>query len=814
MVIAFRHIGPIGRLLSTWVRVILRVAALTLVICIIAPLTAQDLAPKARIAVVPLSNQSADANLDIVGHAVADTITLSLRLLGKYKVETMPGLDSSATPEALKAFADSERLDSIVTGSVAKAPDGSYLFTVRLFDRQNDTFTISSSAAAASVLDVFDAADNLTKSFLESLSGTHIGFGSVQFENGGEKGEYIVSVDGVEVGRNLAGLPKLLNGRHRIEVVQTRLFGKLQLASLDADIVEDETTTVAFAVPYMTDAEKAKVDGLFDQADKATYDRIEGDAAAILDELAGIVANSSWCPRWKELGARVDAMRPAANIMKVRFAVEAAPLAPDPAILTPLRPILAGLGDGEAAVGNRRIVAETADIEATLLEYAAAAAAEKRNWASVATIYDGMKGILDLADTKVAEYYKSRIDTYSRVLAAYLGKSIKPSKVAPWLIGGGLTLAAAGATIFATGLDSIYASKADALLSQYKAAADSTTATNLHDSISTDLAIANTAAIGKWVGVSVGTLLATMGGVSAARTNPKHVFDEYATGLFAGSKADLARFKKALTTRMTNWVIISPLTNVAYRVNDSTKLSFPAVIRPSADIAVRLADPSAAGPLEISAHGKRSQGLVFVDPWDVAEWKAPAVPREVLPGWVAEQPAPAPTAAAAQENKVAPTKIAAGAKSPLLRGGIGAGFGYGSWSNGDTWLPFAPTSDAASFWASADIEVRLEIIRLIKDRPIAIYAGADAGIQYGHGFLVIPILDMIGENTETGWRIGFLPYFGASSNFYFFAWGFEFGYLGRIFGISASTIRQQPGSATNPGSSLQSVGLSLSYRIR
>jgi hypothetical protein len=262
-----------------------------------------------RIAVVPLVNQSEDASLGQVGHAVTDTIGLTLRLMGTYRVEIPAGLEAVHDRDTARAFAEASKLDSLVLGSVDRDGEGALLFTVRLFDRQGGDFRITRTAKADSILDVFDAADSLTKGFLEALSGTHIGFGTVEFVNSGEPGDYEVRVDGASAGMNLPSLPKLLNGRHAITVVQERYFGEVEIARLEAMVAEDDTITLPFSVPYLTGAERLMIEGLFAKAGRELDDPTATGSDAILDEIAALAKDTPWAPRWSEFLQRVEALR-------------------------------------------------------------------------------------------------------------------------------------------------------------------------------------------------------------------------------------------------------------------------------------------------------------------------------------------------------------------------------------------------------------------------------------------------------------------------------------------------------------------------
>ncbi|MEI6876682.1 MAG: hypothetical protein WCL50_16315, partial [Spirochaetota bacterium] len=266
----------------------------------------------ARILVSPLYDESADPALTATGRVVTDTIALTLRLMGSYRVDGPAGVETIRDMAGAKAAAEAAKVDSLVLGSVTRDIAGVLTFNVKLFDRQKSDFTIVQTAKAESVLDVFDAADALTRGFLESLAGTHLGFGSIELVNGGEPGEYEALIDGLGVGENPGTIPRLLNGKHFVVLHQVRLFGGLDLLAREVDVVEDQVTRVDFAVPYLTAAERAKIGGLLEIAKKGASDFSQAGqiaATGALGELDGILSKVDWSPNLAELKATVDLVR-------------------------------------------------------------------------------------------------------------------------------------------------------------------------------------------------------------------------------------------------------------------------------------------------------------------------------------------------------------------------------------------------------------------------------------------------------------------------------------------------------------------------
>jgi hypothetical protein len=217
-------------------------------------------ATSAHVAVVRFANGTSSTSYDAVCKAETDTLLLNLQQLGCYRVQSEDRVGSGE--DALRAMAAEERLDYVIYGEISKSTSGSIDCLLWVYDRAKGKTSPSQTKTAAGVLDIFDAADALGVSVLESMTGSHIGFGSLTLSNTGEKGSYRVLIDGYSVGADVASLERVLNGRHTVMVLQRRMQGEREIARSSVEIKEGETAEIQFAVPYLMDDEKAKVEGL------------------------------------------------------------------------------------------------------------------------------------------------------------------------------------------------------------------------------------------------------------------------------------------------------------------------------------------------------------------------------------------------------------------------------------------------------------------------------------------------------------------------------------------------------------------------
>jgi hypothetical protein len=256
---------------------------------------AEDMA-KAHVAVVLFSNQTNSPSYDAACKAATETLSMTLNQLGRYRVQPMDSIDSKE--DVLRAAAAEQNLDFIMYGSMSKGESGGITCSLSVFDRAKGKTNLSQSRKAAGVLDIFDATDDLVVAVLESMTGSHIGFGSLTLTNTGEKGSYTVLVDGSSAGANLASLDKVLIGQHKVTIVQKRMLGDREIAQTDVNIKEGETAELSFVVPYLMDDEKATVERLR-SAIEAEWDDATavGDVDAKTAELLLLFGDLSYSPK-------------------------------------------------------------------------------------------------------------------------------------------------------------------------------------------------------------------------------------------------------------------------------------------------------------------------------------------------------------------------------------------------------------------------------------------------------------------------------------------------------------------------------------
>jgi hypothetical protein len=327
---------------------------------------AQD-AAQAHVGVIRFSNNTGSPSYDAVCAAATDTLTLALRQLRRYDVEPIDAADQGEA--GLRALAEARRLDFVMYGSVSKGSAGGIVCSLAVFDRSKGKTAFSGSGKADGVLDIFDVADGLVVSVLESMTGAHIGFGAVTLRNTGEAGRFSVFVDGYPVGNDLESIDRVLIGRHTLSIAQRRMLGDREIAKATIDVAEGATAELPFAIPYLQDDEKAKLAGLRSSI-QARWDdpNATGDVDAKVAELVSLLADVSYSPRLSESRDRATQLSGEWALQKVRLGIEAAAWDPKLELLESGAAIFSNAKAYPDPEKIRRIFKEEASLVSTLFE--------------------------------------------------------------------------------------------------------------------------------------------------------------------------------------------------------------------------------------------------------------------------------------------------------------------------------------------------------------------------------------------------------------------------------------------------------------
>ena len=235
-------------------------AILAVTIPITMPLGAQAKdSNKPRVAVFGFLNRTGNSGFDVPAESAGDALYLGMKMLGAYDVSLPKTKPDTSDTDSIGSWCDENGVDYVLFGEVSTEGSGQK-YTLASFDNGKKKITVSKTATGESVMDVFEASDNLILSVLDVLTGRHIGFGKIRFRNTGAEGSFIAYVDGVELEANPGMVGHIVSGNHLVTVVQIKRKEKVQIASEPISVPEGKTATFSFALQEIPKAPKGELD--------------------------------------------------------------------------------------------------------------------------------------------------------------------------------------------------------------------------------------------------------------------------------------------------------------------------------------------------------------------------------------------------------------------------------------------------------------------------------------------------------------------------------------------------------------------------
>jgi hypothetical protein len=259
---------------------------------------------KTRVVFIPLRTAGTDQRLVVVGEKISDEIELKLGLMTDFRIRRVEDVDPFAGDAVLGDYVRENRIDNVLFGLVQIDPSGNIGIELSVFDRQRGRVVKTARGLSPSLFEVFHVTDALLSSLIVELSGMHLGFGSIDFINTGESGDFAVYIDGDRTGINLTKIAKVFNGKRRIEIRQNRMLGRETIHSADITVYDGSSDSVEFQIPYLIPEEREVIDKF--EGNIAKYSRL-GAREGVLESyerLIALLGNSAYCRRLEELRKR------------------------------------------------------------------------------------------------------------------------------------------------------------------------------------------------------------------------------------------------------------------------------------------------------------------------------------------------------------------------------------------------------------------------------------------------------------------------------------------------------------------------------
>lgn len=201
-----------------------------------------------RIAVFGFLNLTGDSSFSIPTETATNILSFTIQLLNKYEIVEVDVFSEVLSDASLMQYSVSKGLDFILYGTLVRNTEGRLRYELSLFDRGKGKTTLRETAQGESVMDVFDIADKLSASVLESIVGRRLAFGAIQIENKGIPVQVTVLVDGASAIPGEVVINHIPEGPHKIRIVRTDDVPPGTSATLDFDVTVAEGATVS--IPF------------------------------------------------------------------------------------------------------------------------------------------------------------------------------------------------------------------------------------------------------------------------------------------------------------------------------------------------------------------------------------------------------------------------------------------------------------------------------------------------------------------------------------------------------------------------------------
>lgn len=205
-----------------------------------------------HVAITGFANLTGESAFDIPSETAADSLILTLKLLGTYRV-VVPGelsaLPTPLTDATLAPWCESNGYDYCIYGSITRGSGGAQKYQLKVFDRAKGKTTITETAKGESPLDVFSVSDDLAGAVIDSVTGYHVGYGSVNFLVQGPIEDCVAHLDGIDVGSTLNSLYRIVTGTHRLVVGRKDAKGSAPVVDREFEVVEGQDVRIDVIIP-------------------------------------------------------------------------------------------------------------------------------------------------------------------------------------------------------------------------------------------------------------------------------------------------------------------------------------------------------------------------------------------------------------------------------------------------------------------------------------------------------------------------------------------------------------------------------------
>lgn len=211
-----------------------------------------------RLLLIDIEAPEDATTLQTMAITFTDTLEITLRLLDQFQVNRAQFLTPSYNFNRAKSYFLRYNQDLAVYGSINRLDDDSYSMTVSIWSLADDDVIIEETREFESIFDIFDVVDELSITIAEEITGEHIGFGTVLFNNIGDNVQYSVYIDDLLLGTSIDEADVLF-GERTIKITRPTVLGDETVIEEVINIEEGQEYTIRFELETSGNEEDQEV---------------------------------------------------------------------------------------------------------------------------------------------------------------------------------------------------------------------------------------------------------------------------------------------------------------------------------------------------------------------------------------------------------------------------------------------------------------------------------------------------------------------------------------------------------------------------
>src|SRR6056297_126672 len=187
---------------------------------------------------------------------VEDILTTTLTLMKSYRFTPLPKEADEETESSVKPT-QGPSVDNLIGGRIEEE-EGHIRLSLWVYNSAEEAQTVNIDGSATSYFDIFELTDSLVLDLLKGFTDEPVSFASLAFAPRGIEREYMVFIDGNEMGRNLRRIDKIIADSYELRIEDTAASRSVFNETIELEA--NEVTEIPFRIPYLYPQERRLIE--------------------------------------------------------------------------------------------------------------------------------------------------------------------------------------------------------------------------------------------------------------------------------------------------------------------------------------------------------------------------------------------------------------------------------------------------------------------------------------------------------------------------------------------------------------------------